>query len=171
MSEMRAQIKKATEVLTGQPLWGLGRAVDLAWFQFGSRRLVKTFRGETKEVGDYALHVQCAWRIRREDKVIVGRGDIFSPPEETDEPLPEDFDWQKGNRFDTVVSSLFEQTKDFVVSGVEAGDAGTLTITLDHGLMIEVFPHDSLQGEHWRLFEPSKDKPHFVVSGKGLETE
>jgi hypothetical protein len=140
-------------------------------FDFGAPRIVHGFRGEAKEVGDYALHVQCAWRIRRQDNVLVGRGDIFSPPEDTDEPLPEDFDWQKENMFDKVVSTLFAEKKEFIVRGVEAGSAGSLAISLDGELAIDVFPQDSLRGEHWRLFEPYREKPHFVVSGIGARIE
>jgi len=27
----------------------------------------------------------------------------------------------------------------------------------------------SFEDEHWRLFEPDMDRPHFVVSGAGIE--
>ena len=170
MNQLKAQIQEAAQVLLGKPLWAMNRAADLAMFDFGTPRKVQGFRGEIKEVGDYALHVQCAWRIRRVDNVLVGRGDIFSPPEDTDEPLPDDFDWQEENRFDKIVSSLFGCSKEFMVRGVEAGSAGNLAIVLDEDLTIEVFPNDSLKGEHWRLFEPYREKPHFVVSGTGGET-
>jgi hypothetical protein len=37
---MKDDIQNAVGVLVGMPLWSLGRAVDLAWFEFGSRRTV-----------------------------------------------------------------------------------------------------------------------------------
>jgi hypothetical protein len=49
-------------------------------------------KGKEKPVGDYALHVQCAWRITQGDTIITGRGDIFCTPVESEEPLPDDFD-------------------------------------------------------------------------------
>jgi hypothetical protein len=57
---MRTQIQEALEVLIGQPLWSSGRAADLEWFQFGARKTVQDSRGQDREVGGFALHVQCA---------------------------------------------------------------------------------------------------------------
>jgi len=168
---MKEEVQKAIAPLIGQPLWALGRAVDLAWFEFGRRRTVTGWKGETREVGDYALHVQCAWRITLGEKVLVGRGDIFCPPEETDEPTTPDFDWQKANRFDRIVKKLFEnESRQFTVLSVAAGDAGSFTISLQDGYTVQVFPQDSESGEHWRIFGPCTTRPHFVVTGKGIET-
>jgi hypothetical protein len=135
---MKNAIQNAVGVLAGMPLWSLGRAADLAWFEFGSRRTVKGLKGKEKEVGDYALHVQCPWRIRLRNSIVVGRGDIFCTPEETNEPTPADFDWQKGNRFDRLVLKLFQnESRQFMVQAVEAGDAGSLAIELEDGYKLE----------------------------------
>jgi hypothetical protein len=166
------QVQKALEVLIGEPLWSSGRAADLEWFQFGQRRSVKDARGGTKEVGEYSLHVQCAWRIRHEDQVIVGSRDLYYPPEETDDP-PGDFDWdvQGANRRDKRIAQLFaNETRQFLVRQVEVGAAGSFTIVLDDDYALDVFPQDSLRGEHWRIFKPYLEGPHFVVTGKGLDT-
>ena len=145
-------IEQALGVLVGLPLWAIGRAVDLAWFEFGGRRSVRGWKCAEKEVGEYALHIMCAWRISRGDKVVTGRGDIFCAPEESPEPLPPDFDWQKGNRFDRVVTEvLLGGSRQLAVRSVRAGDAGSLTIALEDGYKLEVFPQDSESGEHWRF--------------------
>lgn len=168
---MKNDIQNAVGVLVGMPLWSLGRAVDLAWFEFGSRRTLKGWKGRETEVGDYALHVQCPWRIRLGNSILVGRGDIFCTPEETNEPTPADFDWQKGNRFDRVVPELFQnESRQFTVQAVEAGEAGSLAIGLEGGYKLEIFPHDSESDEHWRFFKPHTEEPHFVVSGKTLQS-
>jgi hypothetical protein len=165
-------IQGAMSALAGLPLWALGRAADLAWFEFGERRTVRTHLGNEKQVGDYALHIQCPWRITRGDKIITGRGDIFCTPEESDLPTPEDFDWQTGNRFDRIVVELFEQRSgQFTVHSVQVGEAGSLAIVLDDGYKLEVFPHDSESGEHWRFFKPYSDEPPLVFSGAGLNRE
>jgi hypothetical protein len=83
---MENKVEEALGVLVGLPLWALGRSVDLAWFEFGSKRIAKGWKGLEKEVGDYALHVQCAWRITLQEKIVIGHGDIFCTPQETDEP-------------------------------------------------------------------------------------
>jgi hypothetical protein len=169
---MNKQVQKALEVLVGQPLWSSGRAADLEWFHFGQRRTVKGARGNSKEVGEYALHVQCAWRIRRGDQVIVGGRDLYYPPEESDGPI-EDFDWdvQGANRRDKRIAELFQnETRQFLVREVEVGAAGEFTIILDGEYALDVFPDNSLSDEHWRIFKPSVEEPHFVVTGKGLRT-
>jgi hypothetical protein len=91
-------------------LWGVQPI--LAWFEFGDRRTVKSLRnGAEKQVGDYALHVQCAWRITQRDDIVTGRGDIFCAPTETSEPMAPDFDWEKGNRFDRIVEQLSRMSR------------------------------------------------------------
>ena len=155
----------------GLPLWALGRAADLAWFEFGDRRTVLSHPGKEKLVGDYALHIQCPWRITRGGKIITGRGDIFCTPEESEESTPAEFDWQKGNRFDRIVAVLFDNEQcQFAVQSVRVGEAGGLVIELEDGYKLEVFPHDSESAEHWRFFKPYSDEPHLVFSGTGLQT-
>jgi hypothetical protein len=170
-SAMREQVQKALDVLIGQPLWSSGRAADLEWFQFGQRRTVKGAGGDTKEVGEYALHVQCAWRIRHGDQVVVGGRDLYYPSEERDD-RPEDFDWdvQGANRRDKRIAELFQnEPRQFLVREVQVGEAGSFTIILDEAYALDVFPDDSSNDEHWRIFKPYAEEPHFVVAGKGLE--
>jgi hypothetical protein len=170
---MREQIQKALDVLIGEPLWSSGRAADLEWFHFGQRRTVKGFRGEAKEVGAHALHVQCAWRIRHGHQVVVGNSDLYVPHEESGDQQ-ENFDWEVlgASRRDKRIAELFQnETRQFVVQQVQVGDAGSFTIILNSDYALDVFPNDSLSNEHWRMFKPSSDEPHFVVSGKGLETQ
>lgn len=168
---MNEQIQKALDSLIGMPLWSSGRTADLEWFHFGKRRTVNTLGG-TKEVGEYALHIQSAWRIRHGNQVIVGSRDLYYPTEETDGPI-EGFDWdvQGANRRDRRIGELFQnETREFIVRQVEIGDAGAFTITFDDGYALDVFPDDSLSDEHWRMFKPSTEEPHFVVTGKGFES-
>src|SRR5262249_58293817 len=104
---MNEQIKRTIAPLVGLPLWAFGRAADLVWIHFGSRRTVTDRKGVEKQVGDYALHVLCPWRITLGEKIVTGRGDIFCTPEDTGQPPPPDFDWEKGNRFDRIAHELF----------------------------------------------------------------
>ncbi|HKV92836.1 MAG TPA: hypothetical protein VJW20_09840 [Candidatus Angelobacter sp.] len=168
---MKERIQEALAVLVGQPLWSSGRAADLEWFGFGGRRTVKDSRGEEQEVGDYALHVQCAWRIRCGSQVVVASRDLYYQPEET-EDRPEDFNWdvQGGNRRDKRIAELFQnETREFPVQKVEAGEAGAFTIIFDQGYALDVFPDDSLSGEYWRFFRPYRGERHFVITGSGIK--
>jgi hypothetical protein len=169
-SEVSHSIEQVLGALVRLPLWAIGRASDLAWFQFGSQRAVKGWKGVEKTVGDYALHVQCPWRIIARDRIVIGRGDIFCPPQESDQPVPADFDWQKGNRFDRIVRDLLEnESRTLMVQAVSSGDAGLIRITLEGDYKLEVFPHDSEVGEHWRFFKPCVQEPHWVFNDTGLQ--
>jgi hypothetical protein len=168
---MRTQVQEALDVLIGRPLWSSGRAADLEWFQFGQRKTVQDSRGDEREVGEYALHVQCAWRIRHNDKIVVASRDLYTPREGSGD-RPQDFKWdvQGANRRDQRIAELFQnETRQFAVRRVEAGNAGSFTIVLDQDYALDVFPDDSLTGEHWRIFKPYAGEPHFVVTGNGLE--
>ena len=168
---MKEQIRKALDSLLGMALWSSSRAADLQSFQFGQRRTV-TSRGKTKEVGEYALNVQCGWRIRRGDQVVVGGRDLYYPPKESDGAL-DDFDWdvQGSNRRDKGIAELFQdETRQFSVREVEVSHAGSFTLIFDDEYALDVFPDDSLSNEHWRIFKPYSEEPHFVVTGEGLET-
>ena len=167
---MKEEIQRSLEPLIGIPLWSSGRAADLEWFHFGQSRTV-TAHGRTKEVGEYALHIQCAWRIRHGDRVVVGSRDLYNPPQESDDL--ENFDWevQRANRRDRGIAELFQnETRQFMVRDVEVSEAGAFTISFDDEYDLDVFPDDSLSGEHWRIFKPSGEEPHFVVTGEGLES-
>lgn len=165
---MKEQIEKAAAVLIGKNLWDCNRAVDLASFAFGEKRQVSS-DDKVKVIGEYGLHVQCAWQIAREDQVLVGSADVYYPA--GDEEFSENFDWDKGpNRRDKLLYELFEGGKHgYAVTGIEGGAAGKLRIRLSEGLTLEIMPDDSLPHEHWRLFQPYQGAPHFVVTGKGIE--
>jgi hypothetical protein len=166
-------IHHAADRLVGKKLWGCTRAADLVSFAFGERREVPDRRGGTKVVGEYALHVQSAWRITQADQVVLGGGDLYYPANyghgSTD--IPDGFDWDRDpNRCDTLIRLLFQEGKrEFLVQRVDVGAAASLQVWLSDGLCLEVFPDDSLSDERWRLFRPGLEEPHFVVMGNGVK--
>ena len=168
------QVESVMTPLVGMPLWDAGRAADLLWVAFGQRQTIQDFRGEPREVGEFALHVQCAWRFVRDEKVLVGNRDLYYPRgyRYPKDEIPKEFNWdvQRANRCDEVLATLFAGgAKQFVVLRVEAGHAGEVALLLEGGLALQVFPNDSLVGEHWRLFRPGSDAQHWVFTGQGLE--
>jgi len=173
---MENRIEQALSVLVGLPLWDSGRAADLQWFHFGKSRTVITRKGTSKEVGDYALHVQCAWRILASDSIVVGSSDLYYPPGNPRD-RPDDFDWEvpEGNRRDQRIRLFMQEhaAQPLVVTSVEADKVGSIRLSLTHGYSMEVFPDDSVNdeySEHWRLFQPSTETEHFVITGRGIET-
>ena|SRR5579864_9569548 len=171
---IRQQLDSVIAPLVGMPLWDAGRAADLLWLAFGQRQTIKDFRGKRREVGEYALHVQCAWRFVQDEKVVAGNRDLYYPRgyKNAKDEIPKGFNWdmQGANRCDEMLAEFFANgAKQFVVQRAEVRQAGELALLLESGLSLQIFPNDSLEGEHWRLFRPGSDEPHSVYTGKGFE--
>ncbi|NOT61761.1 MAG: hypothetical protein HOP19_16220 [Acidobacteria bacterium] len=174
---MQQQIEVTLRVLIGLPLWGVSRALNLESFQFGLEHTAPIRRGGTKTVGDYALHVQCAWRIRSSSRIIVASDDRYSPADET---LTEDdnFEWDVpgANRCDRRMDEwLAAFAGNYpVVTNVATDSVGGFSLFLSDDQMLEVFPDNSLTdeySEYWRFFKHSSDDKHFVFSGTGFSLE
>jgi hypothetical protein len=145
----------------------------MATFDFGERRKSCDASGNPREIGEWALHVQCAWRITRDDRVLVGNRDLYFPADyRYGEGEPAEFNWERDFTLrDKLLNSLFQNgTQELVVDRTEVYEAGGLHIVFRDGFFLDVLPCDSVSDEHWRLFEPDKHAPHFVVTGKGIET-
>jgi hypothetical protein len=169
------------------PLYGLKlsisrNAASMKNFQFGTIMPHPTGKGT---VGQYALHIQCPWRIvtardpwriPTTDPMVTGSGDWWEPSEKTDS-----FDWDDWNEYRAIPSlqekllqSLFQhydsETKSYinisdrlVVENVEADDCGGLDIHLSGSFRLQVFPAGH-SGEHWRFFSPGSEEPHLVMA-------
>lgn len=170
---MRLEIESATKCLIGKGLWGFSRAANLATFQIGNRQTLPSRKGGTRVVGEYALHIDCAWNITREDQIVMASQDLYYPAghEDPRQSIPEEFDWERDpNRLDELSRALFQDdAREFVVKGIEVGAAGSLSLELSDGYRLEVFPDNSSSYEFWRLFKPGVDESHFVVTNRGVE--
>ncbi len=174
----------ATEVLKHlKPLIGLKlsiarRAASMSNFQFGE---VHKVDGGT--VGEYALHVDCPWRLEGPHSIVTGWLDLWEPAEEAGD----DFDWQawieekKDNlqekRLHELLGGYDEQTLSVVnvTEGLEVEDIqtdayGGAVLKLSGGYRLVLFPAGS-RNEDWRMFQPQNDGPHFVVTGGKVEDQ
>ncbi|MEH6967135.1 hypothetical protein V7195_24965 [Priestia megaterium] len=172
---MREAIRSQIGKLIGLNLQYAGRASNLFWLGFGELISV-TRRGKTEELAEYALDIQCSWRIIKDNKILVGSRDFYSPRTGWNQEN-DDFDWdvQGNNRFDERIESFIENTKEHVaVERVEPDEVGGLKIFLSQGYLLEVFPdtsEDDEYSEFWRFFNRRENSPHFVVTGNGTEKE
>jgi hypothetical protein len=174
---MREQIEERLSVLVGIPLRYMGRAATMLWVGFGDYVVVSDLNGEKREVAEYALHLQCPWRLIEPRGIITGATDLFHASEEPYREL-EDGEWDKkvGDHLyvtlcDARIEAFFAEHGDdtLIVESVTADDVGSLRIALKDGYAIEVFPDDSLPGEHWRFFGSGDFAPHLVITGMGIE--
>ncbi|MGN6107433.1 MAG: hypothetical protein ACTHU0_20150 [Kofleriaceae bacterium] len=173
------RLEAALAPLVGLPLWKSHRAANLQSFQFGAKRTVTSElgarKGQPAEVGDYALHVQCAWRIRGPHGLVVGSRDRYyrpGPAPLSDEDDGWHWDAPGANRCDERIGAWI-QARSYRVERVSADATGGIVLVLAGGFALEVFPDDSLCGEsceHWRLLRPNEESDHFVVGNNGIDT-
>lgn len=172
ISDMKRQVEAALNVLIGKILWGAGRAADIEWFQFGKKQTIVTEKGIHKDVGEYAVHVQCAWRISSSSGIFVASQDMYISATNSVQQ-PEDFDWDQpgNNRCDVRISMLLNgrESTPLLVNNVSADSSGGFCLSLSDYYSLEVFPDSSIDYECWRLFQPYKDGEHFIVTGDGIE--
>jgi hypothetical protein len=142
--------------LVGLGLTSTGRAADLRVFRFGAAP------DAGREAGSqYALHVQCAWRIQGREGIITGQNDLWEPAD-----AEEAMDWESWS-YDTHPNLQDRRMHQWmavahVVATVDADDVGGVTLAFARGYRLVFFPSGS-RGECWRLLHPSSGDPHFVV--------
>jgi hypothetical protein len=155
MVDTREQIRQHTAALVGLELGGAGRAADMLTLQFGPLRETTTRRGTIKRVGAWALHIQCAWTIERENAVFAGASDFAVSEENTRATLER-------------IRNLIASEGPFVVETVAVGENGGLSIGMSRRLRLFIVTDAEPDEEDWRLFEPGSEK-HFVIQGGKVE--
>jgi hypothetical protein len=107
-------------------------------------------KGEQREVGAYALHVDCHWRL--------------TDPAGAEHANEESEDW----RFEAL------KRNNLVVERVMSTADHGVVAYFDGGWVLEVSPDTSEYEEiveYWRLFEPYRDRPHLVARSDGIDHE
>lgn len=166
---MQADIVQQLSKIIEMPIFSIGRASNMLWTGFGVPRVVRDRRGNEKTVGDYAIHIQCSWRIASQSKIIVASQDFYVPSSSWTGG-EDDFDWDvQGNTlFDERIQGLFQQDNLPVVKTIGADCYGGFKIVFTNGFVLEAFPNSSNDAENWRMFVPGDAETHFVVSNSGI---
>jgi hypothetical protein len=169
------RIESALAPLVGLSLWASARAADMQSFRFVPPRAERSRRpGEARLVGEAALHVQCSWRLQGPDGIVTASRDRFVPAGDPYEDPP-DWQWDApgANRCDERLSAWFaaHASDPVEVEAVSADVVGGIRVALRGGFLLEIFPDDSLDAEHWRFLRPAADDPQFVVGGTGIEEQ
>jgi len=102
-------------------------------------------RGRTEEAAEYALHIQCSWRIAKGNKIEDINEHTMSPRTGL-ENENEHFEWdiQGNNRFDERIASFIKDINEHtIVERVDSDEVGGLKIFLSQGYLLEVFPDTS----------------------------
>ena len=142
---MQRAIQEQLDQVIGLRLWGVGRAASLLWLQFGERHTVPAWGGGTKQVGSFALHIDCPSSWTLGGRVIA---DVTSEAE--------------------VLTKLISPP---IVCQAAMGQArGSFEFLFDNGTRFAVRVEDDADpeaDEYWRLLEPTLDNAHFVVGAQG----
>ena len=157
------------EELVGKSVCKIGRAAAMCWIHFGWPMEIELL-GRKRVLGEFALDLDCPWRIRNSSGGIeLGSADMFVPTSR--HVLDEDFNWdvQGNNLFDEKAKLLFPEGSQITVTAVGLSGNCDLTITFSNGLCLESFVNTSSQEECWRLFMPGLEHGDLVVTGVGIE--
>jgi len=169
-------ILKHLKPLIGLKLSIARRAHNMRNFQFGQVHAVA--RGT---VGEFALHIECPWRIEGPHGIVTGFDDLWEPAGE----VGDDFDWDawgdekhdnlQDKRLGELLGGYDEKTHSFVnqtgvltVEDVQTDSYGGAILKLSGGYRLVLFPTGTRR-EDWRCFRPDTEGPHFVLSGGRVE--
>lgn len=154
--------RKARSVLgmaTGKPVRSIEIAVDMAMFSIGSIRKSTNRKGEAVMKTEYALHIQCPWRIVRGGRVLFGYRDYLR----RSHPLA------SRDRLDELVKEFLASKPKW--GSVQLRRAGSLVVGLTGEQTLEVFPHGTSDEhgsvEFWRFLNLAPRSSHLVCESIG----
>ncbi|GKI16233.1 hypothetical protein CE91St44_27180 [Oscillospiraceae bacterium] len=156
--------------LLNQPLLKIGRASDLFWMLFGNSILDSFQENKTTEKFEYALHLQCPWRIRSkgDSQIQLASDDIYQPTSLIKWSPEFDWDVQGNNLFDEKAQKLFSDNNLVFVKRVSISKNNDLQLEFSNHLILECFVNTSTFEECWRFFRQNGDR-HLVAKGSILE--
>jgi len=169
---MKNKIKHILEHLVGFEFTRTTRAGATECLKFGTLYR-HDHKGIERQIGEFGIHLQCPWRITKDNVILVGYNDLTEQPDETAE-YDENFDWdvQMGNLRDLKLTA-FLGSGSYVIESVEADDFGGFELTFNDNVKLTVFPTSSSKnqyGEYWRLLDNRNEESiHFVVGSLGIE--
>jgi hypothetical protein len=141
---MRNEIEQILSAIQGLQIWAAGHAANM--LQIGKRHLVPAWGGGTKEVGTYALHIDCPWSWSCNEGLLTNQ--------------------------ETEAQQLNELISlPVICQHIVAKDNGSFEIHFDNktrlSVSVETDP-DPLADEFWRFFQPHGKSKHFVVGSRGI---
>lgn len=157
------------EPLTGLRLSIVRRAADMLVLHFGEIRQHPSGEGT---VGEYALHVQCPWRLQGPLGTITGSRDLSAYAGEGERPKTwshEDGlslqDRKLGSYFerDETTRSWVNHSERFVVMSSEESGHGDVRFEFKNGMALLLFPAGS-SAESWRFFVPAGGGRHVIFA-------
>lgn len=154
----KGYIGRHLSVLVGLNVSGVGHAADMLTMQFGALREVTNLRGKVKQVGEWAWHIQCKWRLEQAGAVVATQDDLAGSDTDAHGTIDR-------------LNELLVKHEPTSVKGVSVGEFGNADIVLSRGLILRVTANGIADEEDWRFFAPGVDAPHLVIEGGKIEPD
>ena len=151
----RRDVHKALSALIGMPLSDMIRYCGWQRFEFGEQIPAKNKRGEDVTISDWAISLNCPWRIEGPDGFSLTSEDF--EPERHDDHAEAFYD-----RFESDPIS---------VESVSVESNGALTFFFSEGFVLNAKPANELEPEfeEWWFFPPESGAvPSFSLGYEGL---
>lgn len=126
----------------------------------------------TQETEQWALHIQCPWRIEAGSAILTGSSDWYEPADLSAE-TEDDWDPAEGGSLqearlrelfkdhDLSKRTISNKTPSLVCTEFEVEAKGDTMIRLTGGYILRLFPAAS-RGEHWRIFKKGDTSTHVI---------
>lgn len=160
----REEILQNLKCLVSAQFQYIDRTLDLVHLGFGELFEETNRRGEKREIAAYSFHIQCPFRIIRDNNIVLGYTDLFIPNKETDFMVY--LNKRNTNVFDSKVEWLESELKNESVKDVCLTPLNDLVIETTN-FTIEILVCDQTS-ESWRFFCIADNSPHIVVDEDGL---
>lgn len=154
-------MKEELDKILDKTMPSMGRAADLFWIVFGKDILVEDYKGNKVEKNEYAIHIQCPWRLLKDNNLILGSRDIYIPKEGIEES---EFDYESFGMslFDEKVKGIESELLPLHVESISTDSTGGFKIVFNHCFVLEVMPDSSAEIEFWRFIDFNTRK-HYVL--------
>jgi hypothetical protein len=146
------EIERRLSVLQGLELSSVNHAADMLTLGFGTLRPVTNFRGAVKYVGEWALHIQCAWRLEKSSRVAATEDDLRGGDEKASATV------------ERLQRLLLGTGAAATVESVTVKEASSLLLSLSGDFCLAVSPDALQEEEDWRFFAPSVNAAHLVIT-------
>lgn len=145
-----------------------GRTLDMIEIGFGELSEETNRYGKKYEIAQFVFHVQCSFRVIRDNSIVLSTEDLFLP---FDQKCHEEADLNKKDStlFDSKAKCFTALMKEEKIIDIKISAQNDLTITTENTI-IELFVYSN-QFESWRFFEHSEDSPHIVVDERGINED
>jgi hypothetical protein len=119
------EIRRSLTQLIGLKLAVARRAADMRVLHFGTiRPALKSDLPSRKNkprgsIGDFALHIQCPWRIESDNRILTGRSDLWEPVDRPEGSSYVDWDYENdGNLQDQLIAQFISNNDNLLVETI-----------------------------------------------------